>query len=66
MGYIPILYIQEIGVARRPTGLKISTFSIKDCENTFYMSGALARYTIQHYKIRIFFANEQHLARHCS
>ena len=30
--------IQEMSAVRCPTVLKTSTFSIKDCENTFYMS----------------------------
>ena len=30
--------IQEMSAVRHPTVLKTSTFSIKDCENTFNMS----------------------------
>ena len=48
----PIAYIQEIGVVRCPTVLKTSTFSCKDCENTFYVcykpiKGIIARTNLE-------------------
>ena len=48
---------QEMSAIRSPSLMKTSTFSIQDCENTFYMSvlRQLNRLTLQIYAFFCFF-----------
>ena len=46
-----------MSAVRHPFILKTSTFSIQDCENTFYMSAECI--STLHNKFRNYFANKQ-------
>ena len=61
---VPI-HIQEMSAVRSSSLLKTSTFSCKDCENTFYMSAEGIKCP-RRYKIKNIFPNKQHSAGHCS
>ena len=51
---------------RCPLFVKLSDFQIRTAKNTFYMSALWShKQTIQHYKIRKYFAKEQHPMGHC-
>jgi hypothetical protein len=65
--YSPTIHIQEMSAIRISLSFEnFHIFIVGQCENTFYMSALWShKQTIQHYKIRKYFAKEQHPMGHC-